>query len=201
MLRRNSRGQASSQGGSQAWECCSCSSNFIVMKDTLVKELWNLPIWLRRATEGQAMCFWPCIKAQKEAIEWSCDGEAWIIWRPQDVRVMGYLPRKDAHEGVELAHDRDVCCRHQRGAVVLCSDSQWGRFMCPTQGMGMGVRGEDWSQLSSLTVNVRLQGLQFVLLRFFFGPAFPYSDLSHLNSLYIFFATICWKYIIKRLWI
>lgn len=36
---------------------------------------------------------------------------------------MGYLPRKDAHEGVELAHDRDVCCRHQRGAVVLCSDS------------------------------------------------------------------------------
>ena len=39
MLRCNSRGQALSQRGSQAWEHYPCSSDFTVMKDTLVKEL------------------------------------------------------------------------------------------------------------------------------------------------------------------
>lgn len=65
-------------------------------------------------------------------------------------------------------------------------------------GMGSFALHEEWEwgQLSSLTVDGELQDLEFVLLRFFFGPEFPYCALisffwnSDLNSLPLNKATL-----------
>ena len=50
-----------------------------------------------------------------EATVWSCEGEAWIACRQQNLvdTSHAYLPRKAAYERVEPAQEKEVCCSQQ----------------------------------------------------------------------------------------